>query len=65
MTFGHLSGELSLEIGGQVISLGCVQVPVEGYVDGYQIRLIASLASVREAVQEILNIPVRARHEGG
>ena len=55
MKFGYLSGELSLEIGGQAISLGRVQVPVEGYVDGSQIRLIASLASVREVVQEVLN----------
>lgn len=55
MTFGYLSGELSLEIGGRAISLGRVQVPVEGYVDGSQIRLIASLASVREVVQEVLN----------
>ena len=59
MKFGQLSGELSLEIGGQAISLGRVQVPIEGHVDGYQIRLIASLASVREVVQDVLNVTTK------
>ena len=52
-TFGHLSGQIFIEIAGERVSLGYVQVPVTGFTENYGIRISADLASIRETIRAV------------
>ena len=52
-TYGHLTGELTLTIAGNVIDLGYVQVPVTGFFDRGQLRLSANTQDVANMVREL------------
>ena len=52
-TYGHLTGELTLTIAGNVIDLGYVQVPVTGLFDRGQLRLTANTQDVARMVREL------------
>ena len=54
-TFGEISGRLTLEVGGQVVELGHVRIPVTGFVDRGSLRLTASLYEVRDLVQGLFD----------
>ena len=54
-TFGHLTGRLTLTLAGNEIDLGQVKVPVTGHLDRGILRLSAETATIRDAVQELLN----------
>ena len=52
-TYGHLTGQLTLTIAGNVIDLGYVQVPVTGFFDRGQLRLSANTQEVAGMVREL------------
>ena len=52
-TYGHLTGQLTLTIAGNVIDLGYVQVPVTGLFDRGQLRLTANTQDVARMVREL------------
>lgn len=52
-TFGHLTGQLTLTIAGNVIDLGPVRVPVTGVLDRGQLRLSANMQEVADMVREL------------
>ena len=52
-TYGHLTGELTLTIAGNVINLGSVQVPVTGFLDRGQLKLSANTQEVAGMVREL------------
>ena len=52
-TYGHLTGQLTLTIAGNVIDLGYVQVPVTGFLDRGQLRLTANTQEVAGMVREL------------
>ena len=52
-TYGHLTGQLTLTIAGNVIDLGYVQVPVTGFFDRGQLRLSANTQDVANMVREL------------
>ncbi|WP_250504866.1 hypothetical protein [Bowdeniella massiliensis] len=51
-TYGHIECKLSIEIAGNRIDLGYVQVPVTGFPEGHSLRLRANLGEVRDCIQE-------------
>ena len=52
--FGHLTGQLTLTIAGNVIDLGSVQVPVTGFLDhGQVLTLTANTKDVADTVREL------------
>lgn len=61
-TFGHLSGEIYIEIAGERVSLGYVRVPVTGFTEDYGISISADLADIRETIRAIFE---SATHEKG
>ena len=53
-TYGHLTGQLTLTIAGNVIDLGSVRVPVTGFLDhGKVLTLTANTKDVADAVREL------------
>ena len=52
-TFGHLTGQLTLTIAGNVIDLGSVRVPVSGFFDRGQLTLFANTQEVADTVREL------------
>ena len=52
-TYGHLTGQLTLTIAGNVVDLGYVQVPVTGFLDRGQLRLSANTQEVAGMVREL------------
>ena len=53
-TFGHLTGELTMTIAGNVIDLGYVQVPATGFLDHEQVlTLTANTKDVANTVREL------------
>ena len=52
-TYGHLTGELTLTIAGNVIDLGYVQIPVTGFLDRGHLRLSANTQEVAGMVREL------------
>ena len=53
MTYGHLTGQLTLTIAGNAIDLGYVQIPVTGFLDRGQLRLYANTQDVANMVREL------------
>lgn len=54
-TFGHLTGQLTLTIAGNVIDLGPVQVPVTGYYDRGRVQLHLDVNDVANTIRESFN----------
>ena len=53
-TYGHLTGQLTLTIAGNVIDLGSVQVPATGFLDHEQVlTLTANTKDVADTVREL------------
>ena len=52
-TYGHLTGQLTLTIAGNVIDLGPVQVPVTGFHDRGQLKMTANTKDVADTVREL------------
>ena len=51
--FGHLTGQLTLTIGGNPVDLGSVRVPVTGFFDRGQLTLSANTQDVADTVREL------------
>ena len=51
--YGSLTGRLTLEIAGNAIDLGSVQVPVTGFPDRGQLTLTANTKDVADTVREL------------
>ena len=54
-TYGHLTGQLTLTIAGNVIDLGSVQVPVTGVVLDHRgkLALFANTQEIADMVREL------------
>ena len=52
-TYGHLTGQLTLTIAGNVLDLGYVQVPVTGFLDRGQLKMTANTQEVAGMVREL------------
>lgn len=52
-TYGHLTGQLTLTIAGNVIDLGSVRVPVTGFLDRGRLALSVNTQDVADTVREL------------
>ena len=53
--YGSLTGRLTLEIAGNQIDLGSVQVPLVGYYDRGRVHLQLDVTGVADTIREIFN----------
>lgn len=53
--YGSLTGRLTLEIAGNPIDLGSVQVPLVGYYDRGSVQLQLDVAEVAATIRAIFN----------
>lgn len=53
--YGSLTGRLTLEIAGNQIDLGSVQVPLVGYYDRGSVQLQLDVTGVADTIREIFN----------